>query len=161
MCVHNPVFVYKTKIMKRIHITNVIHRYCMIIIWYILKNWAMTNTCYFNTILTFPISTNNIWLMYNPASMLSPTSELDDIAAVDTSQQVWPMFSCSPQVLAEFARSARCVSFPVFRVSGVTVISLQTCCHHPYRGSLVWIFHRSQSGLMAKPTSQLDPQIRS
>lgn len=63
----------------------------------------------------------------------------------------------SPRVLAEFARSACCVSFPVFGVTGVTVIWLQTCCHHPYRGEsgldlspfIIW--------LMAKSTSQCDP----
>lgn len=42
--------------------------------------------------------------------------------------------SGSPRMLAEFARSTRYVSLPVFGVTGVTVIWLQTCCHHPYRG---------------------------
>ena len=39
----------------------------------------------------------------------------------------------SPRILAEFARSARRFSFPVFGVTGVAVIWLQTRCHQPHR----------------------------
>ena len=46
----------------------------------------------------------------------------------------------SPRMLAEFARSACCFSIPVFGVTGVTVIWLQTCSHH-----------RGESGLDLSP----------
>lgn len=61
--------------------------------------------------------------------------------------------AASPRMLAEFARSACCFSIPVFGVTGVTVIWLQTRSHHPYRGEsgldlspfIIWQMTKSAS----------------
>lgn len=56
----------------------------------------------------------------------------------------------SPRTLVEFTRSALGFSFPVFCVTGVAVIGLQTCCHHPYRWKsanlsfIIWSIAKTQ-----------------
>lgn len=66
---------------------------------------------------------------------------------------IYAQLADSPRMLAEFAKSSRSRLIPVFGVTWVAIIWLQTRSHHPYRGEsaldlspfIIWQMTRSTS----------------
>lgn len=62
----------------------------------------------------------------------------------------------SPRMLAEFTRSACCFLIPVFGVTWVAIIWLQTRSHHPHRGESALDLSPFIICQMTRSTSQID-----
>lgn len=62
----------------------------------------------------------------------------------------------SPRVLAEFTRSACCFLIPVFGVTWVAIIWLQTRSHHPHNGESALDLSPFIICQMTRSTSQID-----